>query len=464
MQKRVHRIIASELDHVDSAGTGISGDPSSPLPTPRPYYRRPLWLAGIGCMLIGALVSFGVFSLLGQARASAFAALTIIWSGLLSYRCLGEALTLVDLLSAAIILAGATIAAVYGSAGASSQSSQDLDSALAPLQTRNSLYAASSVAMGTVLIAMAVRVCAARSSDHRDSLKRGECMARVALAGVFSGSTGMLARDLVVSFTGAVRSGTGAGVLVRWQLYLLIASLPLSLILQLGYLNSALRQLDSLEVVPPYQASIIVIGVLWGWGFSAEGVGVAAFDLGMFGLGCGISAVGVLVLLAKRPLQAALSTRGTLSFACTHRDSCFCVRRGGSCAQYAEPTHSAPQRGDSDVEGVASQRTQASHTGAAATPYQPNLPPAPKLQRRSVHMPPDALQAGSADSPRTPLMTVEVSHGHSRPLAHDAVTGPSVEATVGGVAQPPLSEGGDTSVRRRGQSVAGSATPSSHPQ
>ena len=40
-----------------------------------------------------------------------------------------------------------------------------------------------------------------------------------------------------------------AYILERFEFYLFLVSLPLSLFLQLFYLNSALRQLDSLEVV-----------------------------------------------------------------------------------------------------------------------------------------------------------------------------------------------------------------------
>ncbi len=46
-----------------------------------------------------------------------------------------------------------------------------------------------------------------------------------------------------------------------YQFWLLLLALPVSLVLQLGYLNSALSQMDALDIVPVYQASVIIIGL-----------------------------------------------------------------------------------------------------------------------------------------------------------------------------------------------------------
>ena len=51
-------------------------------------------------------------------------------------------------------------------------------------------------------------------------------------------------------------------------------ALPCSLVLQLGFLNSALRQMDALEIIPPYQASIVIIGLAWGMVFTGDADGM----------------------------------------------------------------------------------------------------------------------------------------------------------------------------------------------
>lgn len=71
----------------------------------------------------------------------------------------------------------------------------------------------------------------------------------------------MCSSSVVKGISGAIRDGDASEVLASYQFWLLLVSLPLSLVLQLGYLNSALAQMDALEIVPPYQAAVIVIGL-----------------------------------------------------------------------------------------------------------------------------------------------------------------------------------------------------------
>ena len=125
-----------------------------------------------------------------------------------------------------------------------------------------------------------------------------------------------------------------AEYLERYEFYLFLLSLPASLFLQLFYLNSALRQMDSLETVPVYQCSIIIVGewggakvednarrcrrapmlrrcshplptsagIGWGWIFSSEFADSSGDALGLFVGGALISCVGVALLLMKKSL------------------------------------------------------------------------------------------------------------------------------------------------------------------
>ncbi len=65
-QKLTHRRLAA------LAAEHAKAHPGKPMPKPR-YFTQPLWLVGIGAMVIGALLSFAVFNFLGQSRASAMA-------------------------------------------------------------------------------------------------------------------------------------------------------------------------------------------------------------------------------------------------------------------------------------------------------------------------------------------------------------------------------------------------------
>jgi len=127
----------------------------------------------------------------------------------------------------------------------------------------------------------------------------------------------MCASSVVKGIGGAIREGSATSLLTAFQFYLLLLSLPVSLVLQLGYLNSALAQMDSLEIVPPYQASVIIIGLLWGWVFTGDATGASSDAMGMFALGCLISCAGVGLLAFKRravpAMDAWMVARGWLS-------------------------------------------------------------------------------------------------------------------------------------------------------
>lgn len=253
LQKRTHK----RLEQEKTAEAAALADGSITQPMPRkPYYRQWSWLAGIACLLISAICSLGVFALLGQARASSLAAMTIVWNGLLSRAFLGEVFTSVDAISSVLVILGALIALIFGANGAAEVTGKTIDELVHSLRRTVVVVAA---------IILTCLYCIAywynRSMNKRaaegtrtESQKRAQCYVRVALAALFSGSTGMLSKDVVICLVQMVQTRS-AYVLTRFECYLFLACLPLSLVLQLGYLNSALRELDALEVVPPYQVS-----------------------------------------------------------------------------------------------------------------------------------------------------------------------------------------------------------------
>ena len=285
-----------------SSGGGGGGRPRHK----RRYYADPLWLMGIGGMLAGALLSFLVFNYLGQSRASAMASITIVWNAILASAVLGERFTLYDGVVTGVIVGGATVAVVFGAAGAASQSSSDLAAVVEQL-SRQIVWVAGPVVVVVWLAGDAgVRYLAAKGPRRSLLEVRIECYMRIFLSGIMTGVTGMLASSVVKSLGGAARGTGGLPVASSYQFWLMLFSLPASLVLQLGFLNSALAQLDALEIVPPYQAAVIIIGLLWGWCFTGDADGASATSLGLFALGCLISCCGVLLLAFKRKLSPAL--------------------------------------------------------------------------------------------------------------------------------------------------------------
>jgi drug/metabolite transporter (DMT)-like permease len=276
----------------------------------RRYYLSPLWLLGIVFLLLGAVLSFLVFAFLGQARASALAALTIVWNALLSRFFLKEDFTIVDLTCTAVIVAGAVISVIFGSSGATSQSVQNIKTIVASM-SRPIIWQGAIVLFGvwaTCYSVIRYSVRRKQRGTRSELMKRCEVYLRLLLAGIFSGSTGMLAKNVVQSISGAIKEHS-AYFLGRFEFWLFLIFLPVSLLSQLYFLQSSLSELDSLEVVPPYQASIILIGLAWGWIFGSEAAAMSSLSMGMFILGAVLSCAGVLLLMFKRRLLTMLGPR-----------------------------------------------------------------------------------------------------------------------------------------------------------
>lgn len=297
-QKLTHRRLAALAEAEAESGTTKSMG--------KRYFTQPLWIMGIGCMVVGSGLSFAVFSFLGQSRASAMAAITILWNGILATMCLGERFSVWDGLVSAVIVCGAVVAVVFGSSGAATQPTDDLPSVINML-SRKTVWVAAIVVIILYFSALATVKLISRKGKARTPVQiRLECYLRVLLAGTHTGITGMLASSVVKSISGAVREGTAGETASAWQLWVMLLCLPVSLVLQLGFLNSALSQMDALEIVPPYQACVICIGLAWGVVFLGDADTMAPDALGLFCVGCAISCVGVGLISFKRTMTARL--------------------------------------------------------------------------------------------------------------------------------------------------------------
>ncbi|RYG55997.1 hypothetical protein EON66_03960 [archaeon] len=116
-----------------------------------------------------------------------------------------------------------------------------------------------------------------------------------------------------------------------------------SLVCQVYFLNSGLKVFDAMEMIPPYQSSIVIVGVMFGWIYykyvavsqphmhviglalracvrahnsvrasvrlfrCSEGENVPTKNLILFAVGCGISIGGICVLLLKKRAKRAAS-------------------------------------------------------------------------------------------------------------------------------------------------------------
>ena len=244
-----------KLAHLRRAATAAAA--------PRAHWStEPLFVAGIACMVVSALVSLAVFALVGQAVASAFSALTIVYGLAFGVLVLGERCKMSDGLLAALLVLGAVLCVVFGHAGAA----DDAGPALSPAEV-SAFFSRTIVTVAAPLVVLVMAACGAalvilRARRHARSSSAAELRANAGvallLAGLFSGVTGTCSRGFIALVASATYGGArSAAVASSPHVYLFLVALLTSLVFQIMSLNAALKLRPAKEVVPVYQAAIV---------------------------------------------------------------------------------------------------------------------------------------------------------------------------------------------------------------
>ena len=124
------------------------------------------WRAGLVFLACGALGSLGNYALLGQARASAMAAITIVTNAVMARLMLGERLSPIDALVAALVIAGIATSVTFGAGATGSPPIATLDELLAVLHRD---YTVAIAAPLTVLLAAACELGARHLKRQREA-------------------------------------------------------------------------------------------------------------------------------------------------------------------------------------------------------------------------------------------------------------------------------------------------------
>eukprot|EP01138_Halocafeteria_seosinensis_P015967 gb/GECG01016295.1/.p1 GENE.gb/GECG01016295.1/~~gb/GECG01016295.1/.p1 ORF type:complete len:355 (+),score=29.34 gb/GECG01016295.1/:1-1065(+) len=263
------------------------------------YWKYPRFLLGVFLMLVGALMSVLVFALIGQSEASSLGALTMVWNAFLSWRFLGEEFTRIDAITNTLMVSGTIIAVSFR--GASKEEKQDIDvDAIIEVMDRDAVW------IGSLIIGAVMAVCLYFIYEKRDAEvtllspkeKWALCGAKAFTSGLFSGTTGFCTKS-TIEVVGTAFSQHRWEEFERWQFWIIALSLPVSLMCQIGFLNSALRQFDAMMVVPIYQSMIVLAGVGFGWLYFNEASGQPTISIVMFLIGCLITVTGILLLALK---------------------------------------------------------------------------------------------------------------------------------------------------------------------
>ena len=273
----------SRLAESRGGGTGVG-------PRLRSYHS-PLWLAGLACIVVSALASIGVSGLLGQFLASSFACCTLVWAALLRHFFLHEPLYPIDYLIMVALCSG-TLAIVFGRSvlGTSAPPS----TLFSPAQLASTLNN-----WRTAVFAGAWFFCfAALWTSSWRTWCRLACL--LGLAALFGALTGVCSKAVGSLLSFAVGGGAGAAGLAvgSFLLWLFVAILLGSVVLQMGYLNEGLKEGTAATVVPVYQGLFLLSGLVSGLVLWREDEGLRSPAAG------GCVAAGVLLILAGLALVA----------------------------------------------------------------------------------------------------------------------------------------------------------------
>ena len=222
-------------------------------------YRQPLWITGIVLMAASSLLSLAVFALVGQSVASAFASITIVWNAILAVAILREQLTALDLIVAVLMITGTVLVVYFGRRGQQSGFLSLND--ILTLIRRPAAIAGWAIFAFVILILggysiMEDRRLFAGTVSRRDKQFRATILSRCITAGVFSGFVGFFSKAVVSIFAKSTQSVSAN--LAHWEVWIFLILLPVALVLQVSFLNSALRHFPSAEAVPLYQSQVVV--------------------------------------------------------------------------------------------------------------------------------------------------------------------------------------------------------------
>jgi hypothetical protein len=319
LQKQTHQKLELPREHARRRSVGaLTADGGAEAARNRAQlralrsYRHTRWLAGVGLMTAAALTSLVVVALLGQAAASSFAAVTILWNALFAWSILGERLTPLDGLVSAILVTGCIIAVVHGGkGGAGSPSGGILTQAyVTDTWDRAVVFIAAAFFAAAMLVGgLVVHFALRRRSAHGVGTARGlsprqlqaTVFARLLLAGVWSAVVGSCAKGFVSQLSYAVKYRAPDVVASWFGTWLFALFLLTALVFQLRYLSSSLKDANATTVVPMYQACLVLFGVTFGLIFWGEARGKPAADIVGFLCGVGLILLGICLLLLKPP-------------------------------------------------------------------------------------------------------------------------------------------------------------------
>lgn len=271
--------------------------------------KTPLVVIGVVLLACGTVSAVVNLAILGQSVTAPFAALTLIFNGVLACAVLNERVTKFDVVATVLIVIGVAVAVLgVGLTGVHLQH-LDLDD-LERLFMRSyfpAIYTASLLALVAVSFGYVAYRRLQRTCWGLSCFSIG--------AGVLSGFSSLCVKCAVeILKTHTLDSGLESNDdLDRSAVWLLLVGVVVCVGCQLKLMTTGLRFFGALKFVPPYHVFITFSNMLNGMVYLDEAKTYSLDSAALFGLGCGLAASGVLLLLGKAPRasSAFIPTRAT---------------------------------------------------------------------------------------------------------------------------------------------------------
>jgi uncharacterized membrane protein len=254
----------------------------------KPIYFNRLWLAGLVCMVISALLVVASAPFLDQSKSAPLGAATLVFNTLLSALVLGEPFLVLHLISTILIVCGAVT------------SSSANPSPSADLTYSQILGLFDGVAVGFTIVCAALAAYIVYTLRRIVALPKPEWSAQGAtLVSLLAPALGGCCNGFVSYATKVVTTAAGKGdsaALASLPFWIYLVVLGGAVCGQVTYLNLGLAYFSAMQIVPVFQCAII---------FSNSICGIVYFGdmrsnpsaLAVFFVGAAICGGGILLLL-----------------------------------------------------------------------------------------------------------------------------------------------------------------------
>lgn len=258
---------------VSNFGTNIqkvSLDRNSALPErrQRSSLRQPLWVAGCFCMIAGAIADFAALPFAPQSLLAPLATTTLVFNVGMANILSKERPTCTNIVATATILAGTVLVVVFGDRCSPTYKADELvDRFEAPAMIVYIVMVGVCVLFGAVASVKLDRQ--AEESKVPIPQRKSVAFVMAAVGGIFGGNTILCAKtvgELIKTSIDAINSDDVAGKqgIWNWATPVFLLALVGNLLLQVRFLNEAIRRFAMLLVIPVYQTFWIMSGTLSG--------------------------------------------------------------------------------------------------------------------------------------------------------------------------------------------------------